>query len=110
MEKKQITAAKELYADQIEINTNLYSQDKKNRINILKKVRLMAKFAKAKGLRVHCGHGLDYHNIVPILNINEIEGFSIGFSIIARSVMTGLKYAVKDMKKIINYYKHNGGK
>lgn len=105
-DKSQVIAAKELGASQIEINTNLYSKDKINRLKILKKIETIAKFAFKKDLRVHCGHGIDYWNIEPILNIKEIDGFSIGFSIIARSVLVGLKEAVSEMKNIIKRFNH----
>ena len=100
-DKKQIESAIKLDADQIEINTDIYTKDKKNRERILKEISVIARFASEKGLIVHAGHGLDYKNIIGILNINEITGFSIGFSIIARAVMVGLKDAVAEMKKII---------
>jgi len=98
-DKKQINAAKKLYASQIEINTNLYSKDIKNRSKILTQIESVAKYAKNQGLKIHCGHGIDYLNIEPILKIKEISGFSIGFSIIARAVFVGLKQAVADMKE-----------
>lgn len=104
-DKNQVNAAKKLGAKQIEINTNLYSKDSKNRVIILKKIETIAKYAKSQNLCVHCGHGIDYWNIEPILAIKEIDGFSIGFSIIARAVLVGLKEAVSEMKKII--YENN---
>ncbi len=64
-----------------------------------------AKEAKALGLEIAAGHGLNYINIKPILQINEITELNIGQSIIARSVFTGLNDAVKEMKKLI-YEKH----
>jgi pyridoxine 5-phosphate synthase len=105
-DKNQVSAVKELGAERIEINTNLYSKDIKNREKIIKKIEAVAQFGKSRGLRIHCGHGIDYWNIEPILQIKEIDGFSIGFSIIARAVFTGLKEAVAEMKKLIYY----GGK
>ena len=105
-DKHQVSTAKKLGAEQIEINTNLYSKDIKNRDKILNKIAIVAKYAKKQGLRVHCGHGIDYWNVGPILEITEIEGFSIGFSIIARTVFIGLKEAVSEMKNIIKRFKH----
>ncbi|MBS4015726.1 MAG: pyridoxine 5'-phosphate synthase [Candidatus Latescibacteria bacterium] len=98
---KQVQTVKSLYADQIEINTNQYTKDIKNQSKIIKKIEKTARYAHQKGLLVHCGHGIDYWNIQPILQISEVSGFSIGFSIIARAVMIGLKQAVQDMKNII---------
>lgn len=105
-DKNQVRAAKKLGADQIEINTNLYSEKSKVKSEkakaelgeILAKIQTTAKYAQSQGLVVHCGHGIDYWNIEPILGIKEITGFSIGFSVIARAVLVGLKEAVAEMK------------
>lgn len=102
----QVKAAGKLGADQIEINTNKYSQDLRNRSKTIKKIATTAMYATKQNLLVHCGHGIDYWNIIPLLDIKEINGFSIGFSIIARAVMSGLKDAVAEMKKIIKEYIH----
>jgi pyridoxine 5-phosphate synthase len=113
-DKKQIESAIKLEADQIEINTEclkhipaLPPESGSHRGSIRQAVRLLeeiasiARFASEQGLIVHAGHGLDYKNIIGILNINEITGFSIGFAIIARAVLVGLKDAVAEMKRII---------
>ncbi len=54
--------------------------------------------ARMAGLKVAAGHGLNYQNVKPIVNIDTIEELNIGQSIIARSVFTGLATAVSDMK------------
>jgi pyridoxine 5-phosphate synthase len=57
--------------------------------------------AKELGLGVNAGHGLNYNNITAIANIEEIDEVSIGHSIIARAIFTGLESAVRDMVSII---------
>lgn len=59
-----------------------------------------ANYARSLGLKVAAGHGLNYQNIAPIVNIDTIEELNIGQSIIARSVFTGLATAVSDMKAL----------
>lgn len=59
-----------------------------------------ANYARSLGLKVAAGHGLNYQNISPIVNIDTIEELNIGQSIIARSVFTGLATAVSDMKAL----------
>lgn len=59
-----------------------------------------ANYARSLGLKVAAGHGLNYHNVAPIVNIDTIEELNIGQSIIARSVFTGLATAVSDMKAL----------
>lgn len=100
-DKKQIDKAKELNACAIEINTDLYTKDIKNREKYLKEIEEASKYASSLSLAVHAGHGLNYHNIIPLLKIKEIEEFAIGFSIIARAVYVGLKEAVYEMKRLI---------
>lgn len=100
-DKKQVESAVRLGANQIEINTDLYTKDRKNRNRILEEIASVAQFAAGEGLIVHGGHGLDYKNIIDIISIKEITGFSIGFAIIARAVLVGLKDAVSEMKRII---------
>lgn len=56
--------------------------------------------ARMGGLKVAAGHGLNYQNVKPIVNIDTIEELNIGQSIIARSVFTGLATAVSDMKTL----------
>lgn len=60
-----------------------------------------SKEAKWLGLEVAAGHGLNYHNLAPILAIPEIVELNIGQSIIARSVFSGLETAIKEMVELI---------
>jgi pyridoxine 5-phosphate synthase len=83
----------------IEIHTGTYS-DAKNEIireKELKKVVNAAKKGKELGLGVNAGHGLHYHNVREIVAIQDIDELSIGHSIIARAVFTGLDRAIRDM-------------
>ncbi|MDA3967786.1 MULTISPECIES: pyridoxine 5'-phosphate synthase [Helicobacter] len=116
-----------LGADMVEIHTGLYANlhlmlfsnlpRTHNTINELSKLRLelqeglnnslidiqeAAKIAKELKLEVAAGHGLNYNNIEPILNIEEITELNIGHSIISRAIFTGLEQAIKDMLTIIN--------
>jgi pyridoxine 5-phosphate synthase len=53
------------------------------------------------GLKVACGHGLNYKNVQAIAKISSIEELNIGQSIIARSIWVGLEQAIIDMKELI---------
>ncbi len=66
----------------------------------LENIKNAAQHANKLGLQVAAGHGLNYHNVHEMMKIEEIIEFNIGQSIIARSVFTGLKDAVKEMKKL----------
>lgn len=100
---ENVDAALETGADMIEIHTGKYSlmKDYDARIIELEKIRQTAKLARELGLGVNAGHGLNYLNIIPIANTEEIEEVSIGHSIISRAVFTGLYDAVRGMLEII---------
>jgi pyridoxine 5-phosphate synthase len=101
---KQIEASLRCGASAIEIHTGKYAEAK---TPDLQKKELMlieeaVHYASSKGLIVNAGHGLNYHNIEPVLSIKGINELNIGHSIIARALFVGLKEAVVDMKNIIN--------
>ncbi len=99
-----IDLAIECGADIIEIHTGKYANliDEKSRINELSKIATFAQMASEVGLIVTAGHGLNYQNIYPFLNIPEIREVSIGHSIVSRALFTGLYKAVEDMVKILS--------
>ncbi len=68
--------------------------------NSIEQLKLSAIHADKLGLEVAAGHGLNYHNVHEMMKINEIIELNIGQSIIARSVFSGLKDAVKEMKRL----------
>lgn len=67
----------------------------------IKEIKKSSKHAVKNNLKVAAGHGLNYQNVTLISTIKEIEELNIGQSIIARSVFTGLKDAIVDMKNLI---------
>lgn len=96
----QMEEALRLGAESIEINTNEYTQTKDKQEETLR-ISRVAKAARRDGLVVHAGHGIDYKNILPLLRIPEITGYSIGFAIVARALFVGLRQAVSEMNAII---------
>lgn len=99
----QIKASAKIGADMIEIHTGAYADARtaKTRVAELKKVIRSAGLGKELGLGVNAGHGLHYHNVREIAIIPEIDDLSIGHSIIARAIFTGLDRAVRDMIGLI---------
>lgn len=100
---EQINAAKKMEADFVEIHTGIYSNVKtiKGVEREFKKIVESVSFAFQIGLGVNAGHGLNYHNIQPLVPLKEIAEFSIGHSIIARAVFVGIERAVKEMLQLI---------
>lgn len=53
-------------------------------------------------LKIAAGHGLNYQNVNYMTKIKEISELNIGQSIIARSIFSGLKDAIIEMKELVN--------
>jgi pyridoxine 5-phosphate synthase len=102
-EKKQIEAAARLGVKRIELHTGRYAEakDSGQRHKYLKQIKTAASVGRNKGLRVFAGHGLDYHNVRPILKIKEIEELNIGYSIVCRAALVGIGQAVREMKMFL---------
>ncbi len=100
--KNDIEIAKSIFADEVELHTGNYANVKKESKQImeLQKIQVAASYAKSLDLKVNAGHGLNYINIFPILEIKEIKEMSIGHSIISRAQFVGIFEAVKEMVNI----------
>ncbi len=67
----------------------------------LDNIKEAALLAEDFEIKVAAGHGLNYQNVIHIAEIFEIDELNIGQSIIARSVFSGLKTAIVDMKDLL---------
>jgi len=107
-EPAQVDAACRVGAEAIELQTASYSEAKTASVQIaeLDKLRQAARLAAERGLRVHMGHGLNYSNVIPIVQIPEVEELNIGHSIVSRAVLVGMERAVREMKDTIVRYRH----
>ena len=97
---EQIKEAVRVGAQYIEINTSEYTRTERVKDEVIRIARV-AKAARREGLVVHAGHGIDYKNVIPLLGITEITGYSIGFAIVARALFVGMRQAVREMAEII---------
>ena len=95
----QVEKAAQVGAFAVEIHTGNFAKDKEGE---LEKIKEASRIGKTLGLEIHAGHGLDYLNIIPLLDIEEIVEYSIGFSIVAKSIFVGFRQAVSEMKRLIN--------
>ena len=100
---KQIEASKKTGAEAIEIHTGCYADAKtaEERQKELGRIRQAVEYAVKLNLIVNAGHGLHYHNVQPIAEIDDLNELNIGHAIIARAMFTGLKQAVKDMRHLM---------
>ncbi len=99
----QITAAKHVGALWVELHTGIYAEAQSEAAALKHFDELLdsARHARSLGLRVKCGHGLNYQNIKLFRGRPEFEEFSIGHSIISRAVLVGLERAVREMLELI---------
>ncbi len=102
-ETSHIEAAAGIECDMIEIHTGQYanaaSDDEAQ--ELLEKIRSAAALGKKLRLGVNAGHGLNYTNILPFVDIVDIDEVSIGHAVISRAVLTGLDPAVREMARIV---------
>jgi pyridoxine 5-phosphate synthase len=98
----QIEAAVAARVPVIELHTGGYADASgAAQARALEQLRDAARFAAGRGLEVHAGHGLNYHNVGPVAAITEIVELNIGHAIIARALFDGLAAAVGDMKAMM---------
>jgi pyridoxine 5-phosphate synthase len=97
---RQIDMARVLGARAVEIQTARYSEavGAEARLRELALLRESTEQARAHGLHVHMGHGLDYENVRQVAQIAGVEELNIGHSIVARAVLVGMERAVREMK------------
>jgi pyridoxine 5-phosphate synthase len=99
----QVEESAILQARFIEVHTGAFAnvKDPVKRKLEYQKIGTVTQKALLIGLRVNAGHGLDYQNVKDIVRIFGIEELNIGFSIVARSVIVGMKKATAEMKEAI---------
>ena len=101
-EAKQIDAAIACGAPTIELHTGAYAEADSNvaQANELQRIITAADYAANK-LVVNAGHGLHYHNVQAIAQINSMNELNIGHAIVAHALFVGFKSAVSEMKALM---------
>ncbi len=101
-DEKQIDAAVAVGAPVVELHTGAYADAHgPEQARELNRVRQAARYGASRGLTVHAGHGLNYHNVGAIAAITEIVELNIGHAIVARAVIDGMAAAVAEMKRLM---------
>ncbi|HDQ41710.1 MAG TPA: pyridoxine 5'-phosphate synthase [Desulfonatronum sp.] len=102
----QITAAVEIGAKYVEIHTGHFADAASDREEAeeLQKILRGVELGLDAGLKVNLGHGLNYVNIFHFAHTSGISEYSIGHSIMARAIFTGISQAVRDMAEIIKTF------
>ncbi len=99
---RQIELAGQLGADAVELHTGQYALA----VGTAQHEQLVALTNAGRqisdlGLHLHAGHGLNYHNVVPVARIAKMRELNIGHSIVSRAVFVGMERAVREMKQLI---------
>lgn len=94
----QVSASAEAGADAVEFHTGHWVlSEGTEKEKIWNNLVLSAEQAHRAGLRVHAGHGLDYHHARLIRKLPHLREVNIGHSLICYSIEDGLSKSIKKM-------------
>lgn len=102
-DEKQLDAAKTAGAPVVEIHTGKYADAMSvpEQTHELERIKRAVTYGHSLGLQINAGHGLNYHNVQPIVAIPHISELNIGHAIVAEALFIGLEQAVKKMKALL---------
>ena len=109
-ERAQVDACAEAGFDVCEVHTGPWAEvfascggdpRRKELSAELDRIEAAGSAIRAAGMRFNAGHALNYHNVGPIAALVGLEELHIGHAIVSRSVYTGLRSAVSEMKTLI---------
>ena len=98
----QIAAAAALGAAVVELHTGAYAETVGQAREVeLKRLMEAARLAVEEGIQVNAGHGLNYRNVAPILNLPKLVELNIGHSIVSRALLVGMEQATREMAALL---------
>lgn len=101
----QVAASARTGAEMIELHTGTFSNAVgQSQQEELVRLSEASRLGNELGLQVNAGHGLNYENLALFLKVPGLTELNIGHSIVARSVFTGFRTAVSDMKAAMAAY------
>ncbi len=106
-DRPQIEAARALEVEAVELHTGAYCEQRNSAdaARELERLQHAAHCAKACGLQIVAGHGLNYENLRTVVKaLPAVEEYNIGHSIVARAVFVGLPQAVQEMRRLLDYF------
>jgi pyridoxine 5-phosphate synthase len=99
--RESIDRARELGVPAIELHTGRYAHTWRQGPAALEQLKDASRHAAGIGLAVHAGHGLTYLNVAPVAAVQSIEELNIGHSVMSRAILTGMKEAVSEMRRLV---------
>jgi pyridoxine 5-phosphate synthase len=102
-DSRQVEAAREVGAPCIEIHTGHFADanSASDQDTEFSKIHKAIVLGHEMGLQVNAGHGLHYHNVQAIAALPQVRELNIGHAIVARAVFSGLREAVREMKRLM---------
>ena len=67
----------------------------------LERLRQACALAHGLGLVVNAGHGINYGNVRAVMTLPHLHELNIGHAIVSRSLLTGARQAVGEMKALL---------
>ena len=102
----QVTAAKSVGADIVELTTGFYCDAIRDGSHtapaLLERLKATAAEAHRLGLEVHAGHGIDFETVKTIAAIPEVTELNIGHFLIGEAIFTGLTPAIQRMRALMD--------
>jgi pyridoxine 5-phosphate synthase len=106
-DEKQIAAAARTGSQFIELHTGQFAEsfsDVGKRKVELQRLIAGAQQARALGLKVNAGHGLNCENLPALFRVPHLVELNIGHSLVSRAMLVGLEAAVKEMLQLMENY------
>lgn len=109
-EPEQIDAAERIGARVCEVHTGPYAQafhgagrdaESAPVVAELDRIRVAGERIRAAGMRFNAGHALNYYNVQPVAALPGVRELHIGHAIVSRAVFSGLRDAVREMKRLM---------
>ncbi|MDX2177181.1 MAG: pyridoxine 5'-phosphate synthase [Candidatus Sumerlaeia bacterium] len=104
-DSEHIRASAALGATHVEFHTGryceLYDHSPAGAAEEFARLERACSEARALGLVVNAGHGLNYRNVVPVARIEGMNELNIGHAIVGRAVFAGMDRAVRDMVALV---------
>jgi pyridoxine 5-phosphate synthase len=99
-----VEASAAIGAHQVELHTGEYCDvgRRPGAANHLEKLVKAARRAHELGMEVAAGHGLNRHNVGPIVAVPEVSEVNIGHSVICDALVFGLDRAVRDLREAVD--------
>ena len=99
-DESALVAASGVEAEVVELVARRYgtADTDARRVVALRELERAAASARALGMRVHVGHGLDTANVSRVAAFEDVEAVHAGHAVAARAVFLGLQVAVAEFR------------